>query len=818
MPAQLSLPSHEDEQVADWNSQSVDDLATVAAVEAALDAASISATAVEAKLDRLLSHAASAAAARAATLASVAQSATVASDDAAELSSVLDSAARSAHALSTRIRFLDEALSAGTAALNRVDHVLTLRVCAEGAKTSLSAGDLPTAASHVQRYLALDPDVRDDPSSLAAVAQMTQSLAELSRKVRERADAAAVGDKDAQASVSIPALLAAVKLFVPIGLSEEGVTRFSSCIVSQIAREADADIRALLMDSPPPGGLSPEDQQQTHAVALARLFETLASCVHDSEIPVVEAFGPRALVSLVVSMQQQCDLQSNKILVRYVEARSLEQVARAVLSERASARDLDPLLNELSLISQRTAAYFDFLTSRCAGVANDPRDVDATLWPTPAAGETRAPLVILDECLRSSKLAEWTTDLAARYVSLEAYFMRENVRKAIRIDEHSGDAAVKTSTAVDDFFFVLQKVVNRSLTYGGSIEALLAMLQHMNSCMSGDLLAHVRRRLRETEEAMDQLLDLSATAPSLPSAALTVSYLTELAKANIPSSSSGGGAGRVADGDGEGGGGAKYDFFVALNNASVSAEYALRFQANVERLATEHYKASLLDDAARLGGPLGQIGETARSLAATSQQGVERMAAVLTSRIASVTEDILAHATYLVSDEAYNSGDSAQACFSQAFLDEVEAKVLHASVEERLTEPNWDALVRRVSEWAAATFESRVFLPGTGKGGSSSSAHSGKRFNALGGLRADRDVRSMSAYFAGKCRGSSVRDVFARLSQVAMLINMESPAEVYDIWGSNAGGMTWRLAPAEVRMALRLRVEWSAQSIDELRL
>ena len=93
-----------------------------------------------------------------------------------------------------------------------------------------------------------------------------------------------------------------------------------------------------------------------------------------------------------------------------------------------------------------------------------------------------------------------------------------------------------------------------------------------------------------------------------------------------------------------------------------------------------------------------------------------------------------------------------------------------------------------------------------------------KSFNAFAGLRADRDVRAISSYFSGKSRPSTVRDVFGRLSQLATLVNLERPAEIYDIWGPNAGGMTWRLSSTEVRRTLMLRTDFYQVAVRSLKL
>ena len=92
-----------------------------------------------------------------------------------------------------------------------------------------------------------------------------------------------------------------------------------------------------------------------------------------------------------------------------------------------------------------------------------------------------------------------------------------------------------------------------------------------------------------------------------------------------------------------------------------------------------------------------------------------------------------------------------------------------------------------------------------------------RRFNALGALALDRDLRTLLGGLSG-LTPRTVRDKFARLSQIASCVGLEAPEEVLDYWGDNAGALTWRLTPAEVRRALALRVDFRADAIATLRL
>jgi hypothetical protein len=75
----------------------------------------------------------------------------------------------------------------------------------------------------------------------------------------------------------------------------------------------------------------------------------------------------------------------------------------------------------------------------------------------------------------------------------------------------------------------------------------------------------------------------------------------------------------------------------------------------------------------------------------------------------------------------------------------------------------------------------------------------------MGGLLLDKEVRALVGYLTA-ATSWSVRDRFARLSQIATVLSLERCAEIADYCGADAGGaLTWRLAPSEVRRVMGLR-------------
>ena len=234
------------------------------------------------------------------------------------------------------------------------ERILVSRQSQSSGKTSLSAHDLPAAARHVETYLTLGDAVRQDSARAAAMSQIEQSIAELSRKVKEAADRIL-----AQPDLTVSQAIDAVKLFVLIALKEEGLQRLTDHFKAIVKRESDSDIRAVLIDAAEGFGVD-----EPHIMVLERLFESVAAVLHDARTTVVHLFGARAVGEVIKALQETCDASANRIFERYKEKLRIEEVLLSIRSETANARDLDEMLNELTLLSQRMSAYYAFLEER----------------------------------------------------------------------------------------------------------------------------------------------------------------------------------------------------------------------------------------------------------------------------------------------------------------------------------------------------------------------------------------------------------------------------------------------------------------------
>lgn len=94
-------------------------------------------------------------------------------------------------------------------------------------------------------------------------------------------------------------------------------------------------------------------------------------------------------------------------------------------------------LEEILSLMQLGEDYTEFMISKIKGLTS----VDPELFPR----ATKA--------FRSGSFSKVAQDLTGFYVILEGFFMVENVRKAIMIDEHDPDSL--TTSMVDDVFYAL---------------------------------------------------------------------------------------------------------------------------------------------------------------------------------------------------------------------------------------------------------------------------------------------------------------------------------------------------------------------------
>lgn len=405
------------------------------------------------------------------------------------------------------------------------------------------------------------------------------------------------------------------------------------------------------------------------------------------------------------------------------------------VAEGPDPREIELYLEEILTLTQLGEDYTEFMVSKIRGLIS----VSAELGPQ----ATKA--------FRSGSFNHVVQDLTGFYVILEEFFMVENVRKAIKIDEHVPDSL--TTSMVDDVFYVLQSCCRRAISTS-NINSVLAVLSGAMNLLSNEYQEDLQQKMREPNLGAKLFL---------------------------------GGVGVQKTGT---------EIATALNNMDVSSEYVLKLRHEIEEQCAEVFPAPA--DREKVKSCLSELGEMSNGFKKALNAGMEQLVATVTPRIRPVLDSV-ATISYELSEAEYAENEVNDP-WVQNLLLAVETNA--AWLQSAMTTNNYDLFVHLVIDFIVKRLEAIMMQ---------------KRFSQLGGLQLDRDARALVSHFSGMTQ-RTVRDKFARLTQMATILNLEKVSEILDFWGENAGPMTWRLTPAEVRRVLGLRVDFKPEIIAALKL
>ncbi|CAI5498093.1 unnamed protein product [Closterium sp. Naga37s-1] len=694
--------------------------------------------------------------------------------------------------VSGSVRERDAAQSRVATTIARIDAIVDRSNCITGARNALEASDYEAASRFIETFLQLDeellhpttprspiaaadaaavllgqapPQAQAGASPRAIDSQAAETAREQRRQLMEskvklegviRKRFAAAADEMDQAGVE-----RFVRLFPPLGLQAEGLRALVGYLRKVVAVRAREQFAALLSTldvaaSTAGGGgaaaaMLAVSPQADFAEALTALLRDVALAVESNEELLKAVAGEDGVVAAIKELQAECDARSAAILRKYVEHRRLPRMAKEAAAAAAAAgytlgstgggqgggfraaaavvasdgsvvgpnpQEVEACLEEALLLSQRSHEYARFIAAKlrdaeAAGAGVSPRTLTtfaSFAAPSGTGGGGGGPGSGGGggggSGVGGGAFGKILVDVMGFYVTLEEYFMVENVGKAIRIDE---------------------PWVEGRAGWGEG----------------------------------------------------------------------GGGGGGGAGGMGAGGGGSEATLALALNNADVSAEYAMKLKQEAEEYSLEVFPAPA--DRERLKPILADLGETSAVFRQVASTGLEQLANGIAPRLRPVLDLLASSISYELSEAEYEEREASDP-WVQRLLLALEACL--APLQPLLTAANHDGLVGLVTDMVARRVEAAVAQ---------------KRFNQLGGLQLDREVRTLVGHLSA-LTSRSVREKFARLTQIATVLNLEKVGEILDYWGENAGPMTWRLSAAEVKRVLGQRVDFRPEAIANLQL
>ncbi|XP_072956166.1 conserved oligomeric Golgi complex subunit 4 [Typha angustifolia] len=563
----------------------------------------------------------------------------LARSDASLLLSSSSSTSHLADLLSSRVRLLDLAQSRASSTLSRVHAFLDRSHALDLARRSLDANDdLPTAAQAIHSFLQIDaqfPSSRSQPDDLRR--ELLELKARLESLIRRRLSAA-VDSQDH------PAVLGLVRLFPLLSLRDEGLQIYVAYLRRVIAFRSRLEIENL------------DDRDRApvpdFVACLTALFKDIVLAVEDNDTVLREICGEDGVVYAICELQEECDSRGTQILKKYMEFRKLAYLASdinsysknllssvaAATSEGPDPREVESYLEEILVLTQLGEDYTEFMVSKIRGLGS----VASELGPR----ATKA--------FRSGSFSKMVQDLTGFYVILEEFFMVENVRKAINIDEHGLDSL--TTSMVDDVFYVLQSCCRRAISTS-SINSVLAVLSGTINLLSNEYQDALQLKMREPNLGAKLFL---------------------------------GGVGVQKTGT---------EIATALNNIDVSSEYVLKLRHEIEEQSLEAFPAPA--DREKIKSCLSELGEISSAFKKILNAGMEQLVATVTPRIRPVLDNV-ATISYELNDAEYGENEVNDP-WVQKLLHAVETNMVW--LQPTMTSNNYDLFVHLAIDFIVKRLE-----------------------------------------------------------------------------------------------------------------
>ncbi|KAJ3355811.1 hypothetical protein HDU91_005627 [Kappamyces sp. JEL0680] len=169
-------------------------------------------------------------------------------------------------------------------------------------------------------------------------------------------------------------------------------------------------------------------------------------------------------------------------------------------------------------------------------------------------------------------------------------------------------------------------------------------------------------------------------------------------------------------------------------------------------------------------------------------------------KIRNMVGALVLDAKYVLTEDEYGAWEATHArAIPQKFHSQFQRLV--APHEKTLTEQNQSHLITLILSGMLKEWEGRLLQI---------------KFGFLGALRLDKEVRDTLTLCIPHSPLS--RDLFSRLTQICLVMGVEHPEEVLEVWGGRSGAIRWRLTALDVKKILATRVEFSPSAVAALSL
>ncbi|KAG0327438.1 Golgi transport complex subunit 4 [Dissophora globulifera] len=417
-----------------------------------------------------------------------------------------------AESISVKVRQLDLEQSRVQLAIKHVEDVQELKFCISGIQRAMDQLDYEDAARYMEKALGFDKTILE--GSFAEISVPTASNPEyptviLANSKAKLLDIISTEFESAVQRQSEEDITRYFKLFPLLGEEQVGLDRYSKFVCAIVSGKAQASL------------IGPATSPTFYADTLIRLFESIAVII-DQHQPVVEKFyGPGKMLRVIQRLQEESDSRSRIVLEAFEEEREISRKVAEIRSFRDPKRNMLPTAGPIRSLTPQPGMSHSQQTTIVPEVI-DPRELDINLnemselehlQSENQVGETivEKPKNLYNDSglLRVSGLSRKVEEIIDHYLAIEEFFLRRSVDKAMKIDEY--DVGNKTSSCVDDVFYILKKTISRAV-YSSNVDCLAAMINFIKNTLEMDYISVFQKSMAavfsngDTKEARFQYM------------------------------------------------------------------------------------------------------------------------------------------------------------------------------------------------------------------------------------------------------------------------------------------------------------------------
>ncbi|KAI0817608.1 COG4 transport protein-domain-containing protein [Xylaria sp. FL0064] len=710
---------------------------------------------------------------------------------------MLSSAAETGGRLSNRVKELDLEKDRVQQTLKVVEQVAELKACVHGVVGSMGAPqDWEAAAGYISRAskvpepiirggfaASIVPSVEVPDAPWVTLENCKESLCGLFLREFEKA----VKDNDGAKITRF------FKLFPLIGRGEVGLDVYGKYVCQGVAGTARATLKEV------PGSAGRKDSF-FYANALTKLFEHIAQIVENHGSLVERHYGEGKMVKVIERLQMEADVQGGIILDSWSDDRNVSRRLTDVKSypfsflvqsflpqqktlggtprmsspaigsgtnprvsedEGVNMKEIDGLLNEISVMLGRWSLYTRFLAGKCKSPE------------TPESATLSIPPVLSNSNLQRKVSAK----LVEPYNFMSTFFFRRSVEKAFQLDESPSGLSLNLNktieanapfiiSAVDDVMYIVSAVIQRSISTSQR-EVVSHVISSSGRVLESDFIKMMHQKMQNE------------------------SYPRATVQGGIPPEDK-----IVA-------------FVVLINSLDVSNEYLARI------ITTRLGSSPDRPDGTAHPNPLAASFPFENDVTLVTS-ALKNLHTTFTAKTSELLNDgllvlfnqVIRQKLRTIMAEAFRDADywrTEEELAEIALQNDEDEDELLDRVPRRF-EQGWDALMKPIARlMTPKTYNTLLEITAIHLSRQSLEkriwSYSGKT-NAYGAIRMERDFNGIISTVA---KGNySVREIFNRVTQILMVANMEDDEWEELVDTGDDGGIEWVLNEEERRRARNL--------------